>query len=57
MSNFICEHCKNDTQALKTRRFILDLLDPERLGHQASAEIRDRARECIGMLAVEAKDA
>lgn len=35
---------------------IRDLLDPEALGLAVSAEVRDRARECLGMRAVESRD-
>jgi hypothetical protein len=34
-------------------RLIKDLLDPESLGFAATCEIRDRARECIGLKRVE----
>jgi hypothetical protein len=32
---------------------IKDLLNPEMFGHAVNAEIRDRARECIGLKRVE----
>lgn len=33
----------------KAERLVNDLLDAERLGLQATPEIRDRARECAGI--------
>ncbi len=37
----------------RLRQLALDLLDPEQLGHAATAEIRDRARAALGMQTVE----
>jgi hypothetical protein len=31
------------------RGFLIDLLDPERFGHSVTAEVRDKARELLGM--------
>jgi hypothetical protein len=37
------------------QRLAEDLLNPEELGHAATAEIRDRARIALGLRAVEFK--
>jgi hypothetical protein len=37
-------------------KLVNDLLDPEMFGHAVNSEIRDRARECIGLQRVETID-
>jgi hypothetical protein len=37
------------TDELALRRFVWSLLDPEKLGHAVTAEVRDGAREALGL--------
>ena len=39
----------NDLATIKALRLCAELLDPEKLGHAVSAEVRDRAREVFGI--------
>lgn len=42
-----------DFDTEKAKRLIDDMLNPEMFGHKLNGEIRDRARECKGLEAVE----
>jgi hypothetical protein len=47
------DYGEGEMNTVLAERLIKDLLDPEALGFAATCEIRDRARECIGLNRVE----